>query len=228
MRQNLYSQRGYFTVSFIRINIFHLKNIFPGRKISIRNFFPSVGHKPIRLIRTKPVTILLLAFRIRKVIERQRKVTIRMIQPDKRRIENTLWKNGLPIDLSSYLYRFIIYLQSGNHDRFGNGKRFNVIGVKISKIFIISPKQDILPMQDRTVTARNVIIIKQMLMTAITGNTWIRAQPDLPVRILSHATNKVTAQSIPGSIYMSYRILSGRENCQTGHVSDIQITIGRS
>ena len=50
----------------------------------------SVGHKPIRLIRTKPVTILLLAFRIRKVIERQRKVTIRMIQPDKRRIENTL------------------------------------------------------------------------------------------------------------------------------------------
>lgn len=80
-------------------------------------------------------------------------------------------KKGKPIDLSSYLYRFIIYLQSGNHDRFGSGKRFNVIGVKISKIFIISPKQDILPMQDRTVTARNVIIIKQMLMTAITGNT---------------------------------------------------------
>ena len=148
-------QTAHLALTLVLKDRLHLKRIFSRGQSVVGDFVSLVGHNPFLLIRVQTVQVFLQLVQVKQVGERKRKVPVGMVQMQTRGIEQGAGQNHLPVHVLANLHRCMVHLQVGEHhpSPFDGIMKAEPRGTEISQCAVISPEQEILSEENRTVAA---------------------------------------------------------------------------
>ena len=197
-------------------------------QVGVGHLFFSLRVDPFLLVGVQAVGIHLLFVRVGKVAEVEGKVAVLVAQPDVRQVGDAIGQDGLSVDRPADVYGAVVDLESGYQDLLRYFEPVCLVGLEVSQVLVVPPEQGVLPVEGRTVAARHVVVVEQVLAAVVTRDARVGSDPDVSLFVFGDAAHEVVAQPVLGAVGLHDAVFRGREDGQPVHIAHIQQSVSGS
>ena len=221
-------QAGNLVRGLVGVDVLDFENVVAVLQVGVGHLFLSLRVDPFLLVGVQAVGIHLLFVRVGKVAEVEGKVAVLVAQPDVRQVGDAIGQDGLSVDRPADVYGAVVDLESGYQDLLRYFEPVCLVGLEVSQVLVVPPEQGVLPVEGRTVAARHVVVVEQVLAAVVTRDARVGSDPDVSLFVFGDAAHEVVAQPVLGAVGLHDAVFRGREDGQPVHIAHIQQSVAGS